>query len=569
MSFDEVSLDGTVSYDPALDQIFGPNKNAMVVFARGLFSKWKQPVYYGYDEILNMTSIRSIVQEVHDAGLNILCFTCDSAPSNRSTWNKLGVTYEKPHFENHVTGKPIYCFADPPHLIKLLRNNLFDSGFRLQDGTLIEKKVFVDLSLYNNREHRVCHKFTSGHLDVVGAERMNVRVACETISRSVASAIEMYFPRKRRVAEFIRLANDFFDIMNSRIKNDPIKLKRSFGVHLESQTRILDQFYIEILNMRCIGSSFMLPFQRGILQSINALKLMFADLRSSTLKIKYLNVNRINQDIAENAFGIIRSMGRSNVAPNAVDFKYRLRYLCLTWHLLVARPTCPVLNNEYILDDDEVIFSTKIAPLLIGRDEVQPTPPPIPENIEQMLCELTLEVSVNSENWTRVNENMRLSERCEFGGQDNLAGFIAKKLSKKFPGLVLTAPEKVREPLSWSQHISNGGLHVPSYTLLNLTRDWNKYFLIFHNSTSAKVKVNRMRRVTSTLSSRISADFPSFDSELIEAYVKMRTFIRIQFLNEKIKQKKHKNRNLRKKKQFVKSQQPNLSESESESEVSD
>ncbi len=30
--FDEMSLDGTIAYDPALDQIFVPNKNMLVIF---------------------------------------------------------------------------------------------------------------------------------------------------------------------------------------------------------------------------------------------------------------------------------------------------------------------------------------------------------------------------------------------------------------------------------------------------------------------------------------------------------------------------------------------------------
>jgi hypothetical protein len=423
----------------------------------------------------------------------------------------------------------------------------------------------MDLHLYDNREHKSCHKLTSRHLDVVGSERMNVRLACETISGSVASAIEVYFPEKKRVAEFIRLANNFFDIMNSRIKNDSIPWKCSFGLHLEDQTRILDKFYDEVLNMRCIGSNSMLPFQRGILQSITALKMMFGDLRNSSLKIRYINTNRLNQDVAENAFGLIRAMGRCNVTPGPVDFKYRLRYLCLTWHLLIPRPTCPVVNHDYVPDDDEVIVSTKISPLLMGL-EIQPTP--IPETVEEALCDLPLDTENNlsTENWTTFNDHLKLSQKCEFGGEEFLAGYIAKKVSSKFPGFVLSAPEATRVPLSWTQHISKGGLKVPSYDMLNMTRRMNKYFLIFHETNNTnKWKVNRMRGVISTLVSRISADFPDIDVAVIKSFVKTRTFIRIKFLNQKIQQLKHKKRNIRKKNQFVRSQEPNLSESDTDS----
>jgi hypothetical protein len=67
-----------------------------------------------------------------------------------------------------------------------------------------------------------------------------------------------------------------------------------------------------------------------------------------------------------------------------------------------------------------------------------------------------------------------------------------------------------------------------------------------------------------TLSNRILIDFPTVDIEIIRRFVKIRTFIRIKFLNDVIEQAKHKRRNLRKRKQFGRAQEVALSESESE-----
>jgi len=70
--------------------------------------------------------------------------------------------------------------------------------------------------------------------------------------------------------------------------------------------------------------------------------------------------------------------------------------------------------------------------------------------------------------------------------------------------------------------------------------------------------------VISTLANRLTAEFPDLHSDIIERYVKIRTLIRIQHFNDKIREKKFKQRNARKAKQFVRAQQVNLSESESD-----
>jgi len=44
-----------------------------------------------------------------------------------------------------------FVFADVPHLIKLMRNNLIDSGF-VVDNKLLEKAIFEELLSLNKRD---------------------------------------------------------------------------------------------------------------------------------------------------------------------------------------------------------------------------------------------------------------------------------------------------------------------------------------------------------------------------------------------------------------------------------
>lgn len=50
LQFDEVKVKSIVEYDKGLDEIVGPHMQMQVVMARGLFSKWKQPVFVDFDK---------------------------------------------------------------------------------------------------------------------------------------------------------------------------------------------------------------------------------------------------------------------------------------------------------------------------------------------------------------------------------------------------------------------------------------------------------------------------------------------------------------------------------------
>ena len=67
------------------------------------------------------------------AGLTVLCIVADGASNNRhffrlhsiSKFHKSGVTYKAPNV--YSQGEFVYFVADPPHLIKTVRNAWYNS----------------------------------------------------------------------------------------------------------------------------------------------------------------------------------------------------------------------------------------------------------------------------------------------------------------------------------------------------------------------------------------------------------------------------------------------------------
>jgi hypothetical protein len=58
--------------------------------------------------------------------------------------------------------------------------------------------------------------------------------------------------------------------------------------------------------------------------SNTSLQLLFRDLQEK-YNVKYLLTYRLNQDVLENFFGVIRAKGGLHDHPDPLEFRYRLR----------------------------------------------------------------------------------------------------------------------------------------------------------------------------------------------------------------------------------------------------
>jgi hypothetical protein len=95
----------------------------------------------------------------------------------------------------------------------------------------------------DNGEIKLCPKLSHQHWTVYGRDRQFVRLACQLFSNQVSQAISYLMLEERGAAEFIKLINDVFDILNSRITvNDANRIASGFGLQLEIQEGLLRRF---------------------------------------------------------------------------------------------------------------------------------------------------------------------------------------------------------------------------------------------------------------------------------------------------------------------------------------
>jgi len=88
ISFDEVSIDSGVEYDPKVDIIYGPKTNMNVTFVRGLFDKFKQPIAYDFDDKFTAQKFYEIIEVLEKAGLHVRASVNDMGGKNVGLWNQ-------------------------------------------------------------------------------------------------------------------------------------------------------------------------------------------------------------------------------------------------------------------------------------------------------------------------------------------------------------------------------------------------------------------------------------------------------------------------------------------------
>ena len=107
----------------------------------------------------------------------------------------------------------------------------------------ITKKDFQKILNLDKSELKICFKLTQAHLDCVGSQRQNVRLATQLFSKSVAKAFLYLFPGPEGKAKHdaILLINNYFDTMNSRLMYDKYPYRSGLGNYLPYHFDTLDQ----------------------------------------------------------------------------------------------------------------------------------------------------------------------------------------------------------------------------------------------------------------------------------------------------------------------------------------
>ena len=129
--------------------------------------------------------------------LNVWSITCDGLISNFSAMKNLGCSFGSKikemcgSFPHPEYDHPIYYIPDPCHMLKLARNALCSIGIFVDEQNQYIKWDHIKAlhKLQEEEGFKFANKLGNYHIDF-RRHKMNVKIAAQTLSGSVADAIE-------------------------------------------------------------------------------------------------------------------------------------------------------------------------------------------------------------------------------------------------------------------------------------------------------------------------------------------------------------------------------------------
>ncbi len=532
VNFDEMKINANVVFDKGLDMVQGPYNNAQVIMVNGLCRKWRQPIYYDFDQKITKKILHQIIFELRAVGFRVCAVVSDFGGTNRELWKELNVSSAKTFFPNPFEqGMNIWMFADAPHMLKLLRNHLLDDGWVLPDSTLVDRKMMEELLVFDHAEIKLCPKLKASILEVKGAERMKVAPAAKLFSHHTATLIRFCFPEKPEAAKFIQLIDDYFDIFNSKIPVDSDKKIRSaYGLALEKQDASLLEIETCISAIRTMFYSkkhgkfiprhSMLPCQHGILASIASLKGLLSELRN-TLNVSYIITRRLNQDPLESLFSVIRAAGRTNDHPSPTEFRTRMKNV-----LVGSKVKAPIGSNVEEDDVDAYYISTKLLEYVRSF-----------KNISLEAVEVDDDDMLQTDTLHQL-KNMDIKQKdVEEAAITYLAGYLAYVMKTKHGMNVGEITRRIEPPASdlgtenirdsWLHALSRGGLLVPNEDTLSWTKSCDLSFCKYFPMD----RIQKVPGLSQSIGNKLAKLHPEIHTKFVQEFVKIRLKIRINCIN--------------------------------------
>ena len=139
------------------------------------------------------------VSPLHSFGFEVMLVCCDGASTNRSFYTMNTSNQFHSEGSNPFTNNSIFFISDPPHLMKKLRNNLFNSGYKEKNKRFTRimrnngKCILWDhiCDVYNRENTRRLYvtDLRSSHINHDNLSKMRVKLAVETLSSKVVDEL--------------------------------------------------------------------------------------------------------------------------------------------------------------------------------------------------------------------------------------------------------------------------------------------------------------------------------------------------------------------------------------------
>lgn len=362
-------LTGLVDIGTDMDDDTLPEaKEALIFMLVCINGAWKVPVGYFLLNGLTGTEkaglVRKCLEFLHESGVVVTSFKFDGAAANLTMAEELGANFSNPtslqtSFKHPVTQEDIFILLDACHMVKLVRNCLASQAdskvgvLKDNQNRLVIWDYISKLVEAQNTEG--LHAGTKVRLRHIAwqREKMKVRLATQTLSKSVSDALTFFredlknpaFANSEGTSNFVLKFNDLFDILNSRNRFAKYPFKRPLSQktanHFFDFFATMRQYIMGLtIDGKPVTTSRRKTGFLGFLICMESLEQMYKKYVLNEKKLKYILSYKLSQDHLEMFFGVIRSKGGHNNNPTARQFESAYKRL-----LVRTQITAPSTGN--------------------------------------------------------------------------------------------------------------------------------------------------------------------------------------------------------------------------------
>ncbi|XP_071640111.1 uncharacterized protein [Temnothorax longispinosus] len=296
--------------------------HALVIMYQTLNDSYAQPiaVFASKGPVKGDVLAKLIIKAIslmEKIGAKIHGVVSDGASTNRKFWTVLGVNASKDNLRNYfehplVEGRKVYVFSDTPHLMKTIRNRLYNNKVlqtHFSEPVIkweyIEKLHDVDIKSAGPGQALYCPKLSKNHFDLNNSLKMRVRLAVQVFSNSVAKGLRFYKGREPELqdceptANFCKWMNDMFDALNRTNPIDGVTPGNSDFEVIEESLKKLDAWEKQVREKKLSNDLFLTkPTAEGLRVTLKSMLDLITYL-TEHCGFSYVLTGRINQDPLE------------------------------------------------------------------------------------------------------------------------------------------------------------------------------------------------------------------------------------------------------------------------------
>ena len=343
---------------------------ALVFMLVGIQGHWKCPVGYVLCNSITSSNLNTLIKNClqlsFQHNLNVHSVTCDGTKGNFDSLKKFGCKFgDKPeeidgYFQ--FNGNKLVFVPDVCHMLKLARNFFAAIGeFLDPDGNKINWKYINLLHKIQEKEGlKFANKLSKGHVEFQ-RHKMNVKIAAQTLSSSVADAVQFLmntghpeFSDAAATIKFIRIVDRLFDVLNSRSAFNKGYKKPLFLYDKERWFKILQESIDYLGKLTTITGQLITTHRRktflvGLITASSSIKALAMKLLTKHTPLKFVLTYKFSQDHLELLFSCIRGKNGYNDNPDVRQLKSSLKRILLRNTICGSRrANCMFLNPNLV-----------------------------------------------------------------------------------------------------------------------------------------------------------------------------------------------------------------------------